>query len=106
MWNAPSKIQLSKIPKLYSTEDIPCKNKKIYMHFFIGGSDWYITEFDGDDTMFGYAILNDDTEMAEWGYVSLSELKKIKMGFVEVDREIHWKKTKAEDIPKIKCYEG
>ena len=101
MWNYPTKIQLSKIPKLYSTENIPLNDKKIYMHFFIGGSDWYISEFDGDDTMFGYTILNGNTEMAEWGYISLSELKRIKQGFIQVDRDMHWKVKKVKDIPEI-----
>ena len=29
------------------------------LHFFIGGCDWYITEHDGDDLFWGYAILGD-----------------------------------------------
>lgn len=37
------------------------------MHFFIGGSDWYVVEFDGDDTFLGYVVLNGDLECAEWG---------------------------------------
>jgi len=28
--------------------------------------------------MFGFTILNGDYEMAEWGYISLSEIKNIK----------------------------
>jgi len=39
---------------------------------FTGGCDWYITEFDGDDLFFGFAILNSDYEMAEWGYISFA----------------------------------
>ena len=68
MWNIPSKERLNKIPKLYETEEIPLDKKLIYLHFFIGGSDWYIAEFDGDDIFFGYVILNGDMECAEWGY--------------------------------------
>jgi hypothetical protein len=44
------------------------------VHFFNSSSDWYIFEWDGDDRLFGYAILNGDLQNAEWGYVSLSEL--------------------------------
>jgi hypothetical protein len=44
MWNEPTKERLAKIPKLYETEDIPLQDKKIHLHFFIWGSDWYICE--------------------------------------------------------------
>ena len=42
MWNEPTKEQLAKIPGLYETEGIPLKDKLIYLHFFIGGCDWYV----------------------------------------------------------------
>lgn len=102
MWNAPSKEQLSRIPGLYETEHVKAKDKLIHMHFFIGGCDWYAAEFDGEDLFFGYAILNNDYENAEWGYFSLQELKSIKLGFVEIDYDLHWDIRKASEIEKIK----
>lgn len=101
MWNEPTKKQLEKIPKLYATEEIKAADKIIVMHFFIGGCDWYIAEFDGEDTFFGYAILNSDTQNAEWGYVNLSELKNLKVHGIEIDRELNWTPKKASKIPKI-----
>ena len=59
MWNKPSKEQLAAIPRLYETEKIGSKNKIIHLHFFIGGCDWYVAEFDGEELFFGYANLND-----------------------------------------------
>ena len=109
MWNIPSKKRLKKIPRLYETEQIPLREKLIYLHFFIGGCDWYIAEFDGKDTFFGFAILNNDHEMAEWGYVSLRELKEITIqGWLEVDCETeeNWKVRKASDIEKIRIAQG
>jgi hypothetical protein len=103
MWNPPTVKQLAKLPALYATEKVELKDKKIYMHFFLAGSDWYIAEFDGHDTMFGYAILNGDTEMAEWGYISLAELKAIKLSFMQVDRDIHWTVKPASEIKNINC---
>jgi hypothetical protein len=103
MWNRPTQKQLAKIPKLYATEDVPFKDKKIYMHFFVAGCDWYISESDGNDMLFGFAILNSDLYNAEWGYVSFRELLDLKIGgFLEVDREIHWKVQKAGEIDRIK----
>jgi hypothetical protein len=105
MWNEPTKERLAKVPRLYDTEYIPVQDKEIHLHFFIGGCDWYISETDGEDIMFGFCILNNDLEMAEWGYVSLSELRSIKAsGWCEVDCELekHWKIRKAKEVDTIK----
>ena len=103
MWNEPGKGPLSKIPKLYETEDIPLKDKLIHLHFFIGGCDWYIAEYDGEDLFWGYAILNGDIEMAEWGYISFQELKELNVppGF-EVDCERDWRIKRSSEIEKIR----
>ena len=88
MWNEPSQQRLEKIPRLYSTEDIELKDKHIYLHFFIAGCDWYAAEFDGQERFFGFVILNNDFEMAEWGYFSFNELKSIKLeNGIEIDCE-------------------
>ena len=85
MWNEPTPDQLATFPKLYATENIPLKDKLIYLHFFIASSDWYIAEFDGD-LFWGFAILGGDSLNAEWGYISFSELKAIKVqGLFEID---------------------
>jgi len=109
MWNIPTKERLAKMPKLYETEHVPIKEKLIYLHFFIGVCDWYIAEFDGVDLFFGFAILNNDYEMAEWGYVSFRELKEIKIqGCLEVDCELEeiWRICKASEIEKLRIAHG
>jgi hypothetical protein len=109
MWNIPSKTRLERIPKLYETEYTVLKEKLIHLHFFIGGCDWYIAEYDGTDLFWGFAILNNDLQMAEWGYTSFSELKAIKaQGFLEVDCELedNWKVRKAIEIDKIRIAHG
>jgi hypothetical protein len=105
MWNVPSKERLDRIPKLDATGSIPLQDKLIYLHFFIGGCDWYIAEYDGDDLFWGYAILNDDHECAEWGYIPFQELKEIKIAEgLEIDCELeeHWKVRKASEIERIR----
>ena len=109
MWNIPTMTRLSKIPKLYETENIPLQGKLIHLHFFIAGCDWYIAEYDGDDLFWGFAILNSDFQNAEWGYISFSELKAIKLkGWIEVDCEIEeaWQVRKASEIQKIRIAHG
>ncbi len=108
MWNEPTKERLNKIPKLYETENIPLRDKLVHLHFFIEGSDWFICEYD-DDLFFGFAILNNDYQMAEWGYVSFSELKSIKVnGWLEIDCELEefWKVKRAIEIDKIRIAQG
>ena len=102
MWNKPSKKKLDSIPRIYETENVPLKNKLIHLHFFIGGCDWYIAEYDGDDLFFGYAILNNDLQLGEWGYISFSELVdiKVKPG-IEIDCDLYWKICKASEVEKI-----
>jgi hypothetical protein len=105
MWNTPGRQRLAKIPRLYETEHVPLKDKLVHLHFFIGGSDWFVCEYDGDDMFFGYCILNNDLQMAEWGYAAFSELKSLKInGWVEVDCELEaiWKITKACEVELIR----
>jgi hypothetical protein len=102
MWNTPTDKELAKIPRLYETENIPLKDKIIHMHFFIGGCDWYIAEYDGEDLFWGYAILNGDTENAEWGYISFTELRELVVPpGIEIDRDLHWEPKIAGEIIKI-----
>ena len=64
------------MPRTYDTDGQGGK-AVAYLHYFKGGSDWYITELDRAPEQlqaFGYAILNGDKEMAELGYISIKEL--------------------------------
>jgi len=55
----------------------------VYAHLFYGSSDWFITEYDGKDLLFGYTILNGDSMMSELGTIWLPELRD--SGLVELD---------------------
>ncbi|MDP1854229.1 MAG: DUF2958 domain-containing protein [Candidatus Omnitrophota bacterium] len=103
MWNMPTKEEMAKLPAFYSSEEVHLKKKMIHMHFFIGGCDWYACEYSPEEKcFFGFAILNNDLEMAEWGYFSLEELSSLKVSFVEVDRDLHWNPCKASEVKKIR----
>ena len=104
MWNEPNQKRLEKIPRFYETENVPTKEKQIHLHFFIGACDWFAVEYDGKDLFFGFAVLNADLDMAEWGYFSLRELKSVRVGFVEVDCELeeHWKIRPAREVDLIR----
>lgn len=105
MWNVPSKDRLSRIPKLYQTEETPLAEKLIHLHFFLGGCDWYIAEYDGEDLFWGFAILNADYVNAEWGYISFQELQDIRtrQGFeIDCEPEDIWTPKIAGEIQKIR----
>ena len=109
MWNIPSKERLAKIPKLYETEPIPLKDKLIHLHFFIGGCDWYIAEYDGTDLFWGFVCLNGDLQNAEWGYISFRELRDIRItGWLEIDCELEdfWKIRPASEVELIRKANG
>ncbi len=107
MWNKPNDEKLSKVPIIYATDFIQPKDKIIYLHFFIGDCDWYIAEYDGNDTFFGFAILNGDDINAEWGLISFSDLESIRLSFVEVDNDLYFEPKRASEIEKIKkCMSG
>ena len=103
MWNKPSLKVLAKVPDLYETEGTPLRDKVIHLHFFIGGCDWYAAEVDGKgDICFGFAILNNDRDNAEWGYFSIRELDGIKIGpGFEIDCDLHWEVRPAHQVENI-----
>lgn len=89
MFNPPPQQLLDTLPKLYETENVPTGDKTIYLHFFVGPCDWYIAEYDGEDLFFGYANLG-DPQMAEWGYISYTELREAIAGPVQIEWDEHW----------------
>ena len=103
MWNEPTEKELDEIPKFYHYEanEVPIGDQIVCMHLFIGGFDWYIVEYDSvERSFYCFANLNDDHN-AEWGYTSFDELRALKAGFMEVDRDMHWTPKKVRDIPEI-----
>lgn len=103
MWNEPTEEELKTLPDLYETENVSLEKKIIHMHFFIGGCDWYVSEYGLSDRLFfGYAILNNDLQNAEWGYVSYDELRDINVRGIEIDRDLYWKPTPAAKVQKIR----
>ena len=69
-----------------------------YLHYFFGGSDWYIVEKDMEgevDQAWGFACLNGDMMNAEYGYISIAELVDLKLQFgLTVDLDFHFQPTR------------
>ncbi len=102
MWNLPTQEKLDRIPPLYATDNVPLMDKTIHLHFFLGGCDWYICEYDGGELYFGFVCLNGDLEMAEWGFIAFTELKALKVhGIYEVEYDEYWHIRPAREVKLI-----
>jgi len=96
---------IESMPKSYETEGTDTPDKIIYLHYFLGASDWFIIEKDRgdkDETIqgiqqqaFGYAILNGDTINAEWGYISIAELIEN-----NVELDFHFEPIKFNELKR------
>jgi hypothetical protein len=73
--------QAPNIPQLEKAEGIA--EAPAALHYFFSGTDIYIYEWDGEDTMYGTCIPDHDLNMAYAGLFSLSNIKSNM--FVELD---------------------
>ncbi len=102
MWSEPTQAKLDTIPRLYQTEHIALPDKTIHAHFFLGGCDWYICEYDGGDIFWGFACLNADLINSEFGYISYPDLKAIKInGIYEIEYDKYWRIRPAMEVELI-----
>ena len=73
-------ISLAEVIKSMPTileQDDASHDAVAYLHYFVAGSDWYITEvgmYGGVFQSFGLAILNGNLADAKLGYISIQEL--------------------------------
>ena len=72
------------LPSLYSTEDIPCEDKKVVVKFFnpMGAQTWEIVEGSYQETIDTWLLFGkcDLGYGPEWGYVTLAELESLNGG--------------------------
>ena len=87
--------RVATMPKTYE-QDGKGGDAVVYLHYFWGGSDWYIIERDTEDEQhqaFGYAILNGDICNAELGYISIEELAGH-----GVELDLHWQPKTLREV--------
>ena len=79
MFNEPSKDILNKLSRYGINNETPLEDVVIHGHFFAAPAfDWYVSEFDGKDTFFGFVNLNCPMN-AEWGSFTLTELRDLRL---------------------------
>lgn len=94
-----TKADRKRLPKLYEQDGDP--KAKAYVKFFnpCGAGTWYATEFDGEDTFFGWVDLGFGPGHSELGYFSLKELVSFKgpLG-IGIERDRHFSPTLLSEI--------
>ncbi len=98
--------QLKGLPSLGQTEGIEPARKKIYIHFFLGNSNWYVAEYDPKtQTFFGLCVFGRDFKNASWGYFSLAELQSLSLHiFIKVEVDPFFIPKPAGDIEIIRHF--
>jgi len=87
-----------RLPAIYATQNDP--DPIIQVKFFAPWTDWtwYVTEFDGDDLLFGIV----DGFETEWGYSSLAELEAIRgPGGLCIERDLYFDPTPLSALPSL-----
>lgn len=98
------RAKFAKIPWM-STDGKPYDEVKVLAVYFhpIGRYTFYVTEFDGKDTLYGYVKSPSGPDCDEWGYSSLAELEALKVRGLGMERDLFWdpKTTVAEVLNKL-----
>ncbi len=71
--------KLEKVPTREQKEWIKTSgnylHQVVHAHYFLGDSHWFITQYEKNyNNLWGYVVLNGDTDMSELGAISLEEL--------------------------------
>jgi Protein of unknown function (DUF2958) len=84
-----------KLPPLYATEQD--KDPIVWVKFFTPWTNWtwYVTEYDGDDTFFGWV----EGYEHEFGYFSLSELENVKGPWgLKIERDLYFTPCRLSEV--------
>jgi hypothetical protein len=106
----PSPAEIAALPRFYATEDTPCEEKMLHLHYLFyldknpgadknpdAGCDWWVAEYRPESReAFGYVSLG-MPGCAEWGYFSLDELECLNTGGLVVERDLYWTPMAARD---------
>lgn len=80
------------LPRLYATEKIPIGEKIVHIKLFTPDSSWtwLLVEYDpAEDEAFGYSYDAKYPDGAEWGYISIAELRTIRGPMkLKVERDV------------------
>lgn len=82
-------------------------NAIAYLHYFVGGCDWWITEKDMEEEQLqAFGVVKLGNNRPEFGYINLVELSnnviKHSSGMpLSVELDFHWQPKRLKDIPEL-----
>lgn len=89
-----TKAIAAQLPALYANEDKKAEDVKVPLKLFnpAGAGSWFITEYNPEDELaFGFVDLGHGPGCAELGYISIEELRSVKLPFgLSIERDLHW----------------
>lgn len=98
-------LKTCKIPALGAQEQVrdPIVHVKLFTP--MSGWTWLLTEYDPEeDLAFGFAYNSQHADGAELGYVSLAELKELRVrGIPAVERDIHFTAKPLSQAKQAEC---
>lgn len=104
-------------PPLYA-QDGKGYDATVYAHYFLGSSDWLVTEYDPNEGVaFGWTCMGGDRQNAELGYISIAELREVRAPVkingtlipdaLPVEYDEHWQPcTITEAIARLDASQG
>lgn len=101
---------IQEMPRLYE-QDGKGDQATVHAHLFGPIGDFYLTEVNKEGTeAFGWSRLSGMPDMAELGYISITELKDLLSKYTSrpslltvkymVERDLYWSKCTIEDVKK------
>jgi hypothetical protein len=104
MINRPTESELLELANIKIDKEGPLEDRVIYIHLFLDGHSWYVSEYDPKRRrFFGYMIPKNDYLNARWDYFCYDELCRMQ-GEIhdEVVRNIDWEPKRAIKVDSIR----
>ena len=88
-----------KLQEIPTRSKVPIDKAIVHAHYFMGGSDWYVIDWDRKDNIFfGFVVLNGDIQNAELGYFSFAELDEFNKYPMLMNLDFHWNKINFRSL--------
>jgi hypothetical protein len=85
------------IPALYSQEAVEDPIVRVKFFHPLSSFRWYVTEFDGEDLLFGLVQGLEE----ELGYFSLSELESVRVLGLPVERDLYFTPKPLSELTQV-----
>lgn len=97
-----TKAMIKNIPMLYTTEHQPMGERMVTAKFFhpLTKFTYYVLEFDGNNTFFGIC----KRAGVELDYITLADLRNMRILGLIAERDLSWEPTKVKDIPELSTW--